>query len=204
MRSHERLRLPPIETQEVVRRLTQSCIMISKSNNCPLCGARVTGTPGVSSGSWPRTPKVALRSWLDSIVTSSGPPWPLEKPVGLVTVNCGRGLWAGYPVGRAGEQERRREIGVRAADHREEPAIGEAVPRVVGVHDPHRRGGHAARLQRHTLVADRRRGRAHAQAAVHPMRRVLDLERRVIRESRVQAYAGDGAAVAAVVQVNPL
>jgi hypothetical protein len=29
-------------------------------------------------------------------------------------------------------------------------------------------------------------------------------KRRVIRESRVQAYAGDGAAVAAAVQVNPI
>src|SRR4029453_14446202 len=59
--------------------------------------------------------------------------------------------------------------------------------------DPDGLGGHAARLEGDALVLDGGGGGTHAQAAVHAVRRVLDLERRLVNS---------GGAAVAVVQVH--
>src|SRR3984957_12269808 len=94
---------------------------------------------------------------------------------------------------RGGGHVRLGEVGVGAVDQRDVAATN----RVGGVDDPQRLGGDATGLQRNALARDGRRRDTGAQAAVHAIRVVLNLERRVIRES---AATQGGAAT--VVQVH--
>src|SRR5580704_15232815 len=76
-------------------------------------------------------------------------------------------------AGRVAENERLREVVVGAVDQRDVP-VEQGRRRVEDVRDPDRLGGDATRLQGDVLFLGRRGVRnAHAQAAVHAVRRVL-------------------------------
>src|SRR5689334_9081289 len=82
-------------------------------------------------------------------------------------------------VGRVGQHERVREVRVRAVDQRHVTGAQRG-RRVVDVHDPDGLGGDATGLQGHALLGRRGGGNADAEAGVHAVRRVLNLDRRVV------------------------
>src|ERR1039457_5978731 len=83
-------------------------------------------------------------------------------------------------AGRVGEDERLREVAVRAVDQRNVTVANG----VRGVDDPHGLGGAATRRQRDLLTGDGGAGDTRAEPAVHAVRRGRELERRVVREAR--------------------
>src|SRR6266700_5325935 len=101
-------------------------------------------------------------------------------------------------VGRVGQHERVREVRVRAVDQRDVAAV-ERGRRVVDVQDPDGLGRDTTRLEGDALLGGRGGRKAHAQAAVHAERRVLELDRRVVHADAA-AVAAELAREAAVVQ----
>src|SRR6266568_1804460 len=97
---------------------------------------------------------------------------------------------------RVGQHVRVREVRVRTVDQRH---VATADGGVEGVDDPDGLRRSATRLQADLGALNRGAGNADAQAAAHAERRVLELERRVIREA---VRAGRGAEAIAVVQFN--
>src|SRR6185437_14517356 len=99
------------------------------------------------------------------------------------------------PVGRetvlrVGQHERVREVRVRPVDQRNVVMVKRG-RRVVQVEDPDRPGRNATRLEADALVLDGGAGHTHAQAAVHAVRRVLGLERRVVHATRRAAVVAE-------------
>src|SRR6202167_4195986 len=93
---------------------------------------------------------------------------------------------------RVAQHVRQREVVVRTVDQRDVP-VEQGRRRVEDVRDPDRLGGDATRLEGDLLLLEGSAGDAQAQAAVHAVRRVLDLERRVVdRDSGLTVAVREG------------
>src|SRR6266702_8453597 len=102
---------------------------------------------------------------------------------------------------RVGQHVRVREVRVRTVDQRHVALVDGY--RIAGVHDPHGLGRGATRLQADLGALNGGAGNADAQAAAHAERRVLELERRVVREAVARSrVSGRQAEASAVVQFD--